>query len=261
MRIFLVAILFSISVLLIGTPAEAASVTGIVLLHGKTGMPSQLAKLSDALTADGYLVSTPEMCWSRKRIFDKPLPDCLAEVDAAVTQLKAKGAGRIVVGGMSQGGVATLDYASLHPDLAGVIAMAPAADPLTPSKYPELQESIAKARDLAGAGKGDEMTDFSDLASGKTVIVHATPNTFLSFHGSTSPIGMVRSMEDNVLPKISMPLLWVAGSEDATQKIAPDAFAAVPKNAHSRYATVDSNHEGTPNASVDIILDWLKSLP
>lgn len=260
MRVFFVAILFSISFLLIGTPAEAAGVTGIVLLHGKTGMPGQLAKLSDALTADGYLVSTPEMCWSKKRIFDKPLPGCLAEVDAAVLQLKAKGAGRVIVGGMSQGGVAILDYASLHPDLAGVIAMAPAADPLTPSKYPELQESIAKARDLAGAGKGDEITEFPDLASGKTVIAHATPNTFLSFHGATSPIGMVRSMEDSVLPRISIPLLWVAGSEDATQKIAPQAFASLPKNVHNRYVTVDSNHEGTPNASIDAVIAWLKTL-
>jgi dienelactone hydrolase len=75
MRVFFVAILVSISFVLIDTPAEAAGVTGIVLLHGKTGMPSQLAKLSDALTADGYLVSTPEMCWSKSASSTNP---CLA---------------------------------------------------------------------------------------------------------------------------------------------------------------------------------------
>jgi pimeloyl-ACP methyl ester carboxylesterase len=203
----------------------------------------------------------PELCWSKKRIFDKALPDCLAEVDAAVAHLKATGAGAVIIGGTSQGGVAALDYASNHPELKAVIAMAPAADPLTPSKYPALMQSLTQAQDFIAAGKGDVPMDMADLASGKIITVHATPHDFLSFHGATSPIGTVRGMEDTVFPKIAMPLLWVAGSSDATQKIGPQAFASVPKNARSRCVTVGADHGGTPDASVDAVLDWLKTLP
>ncbi len=73
-------------------PAYAAGQIGIVLLHGKTGMPGAMSNLAGSLTAAGYLVDTPEMCWSKKRIFDKSFSDCLLEVDAAVARLKAKGA-------------------------------------------------------------------------------------------------------------------------------------------------------------------------
>lgn len=240
--------------------ANADGKIGLVLLHGKTGMPGQMAKLSGALTSAGYLVATPEMCWSKKRIFDKNLTSCLAEIDTAIGVLKDKGAAKVVLGGTSQGGVAVLDYAATHPDLAGVIAMAPAADPLTPSKYPDLARSLATAQGLVAGGKGDTPAELQDLASGKTVIVHATPNDFLSFHGPGSPIGTVRGMEDGVLPKITVPLLWIAGSSDPTQKIGPQAFTYVQKNPRNRHVTVGADHGGTPDASAAAVLDWLKGL-
>jgi len=91
-------------------PAGAAASLGVVLLHGKTGTPEQMAKLAATLKDAGYAVSTPEMCWSKSRIFDKALPDCLKEVDAAVAGLKSGGASRIVIGGVSQGAIVAIDY-------------------------------------------------------------------------------------------------------------------------------------------------------
>src|SRR5512135_2987641 len=88
--------------LLSALPAFAGGPIGIVLLHSKTGMPGQMTNLASSLSAAGYLIETPEMCWSKKRIFDKSLSDCLLEVDAAVARLKAKGAGRVVIAGTSQ---------------------------------------------------------------------------------------------------------------------------------------------------------------
>lgn len=246
--------------LLTAMTAQADSKIGVVLLHGKTGMPGQLTKLSEALTTAGYVVATPEMCWSKTRIFDKNLQGCLAEIDAAINGLRHQGLAKIVLGGTSQGGVAVLDYAATHPDLAGVIALAPAADPLTPSKYPDLARGLQTARDLVSAGKGDIATDLPDLASGKTISVHATPNNYLSFHCASSPIGTVQGMMQNVLPQIRIPLLWIAGSSDPTQKIGPQAFASVPRNALSRYVQVAADHGGTPNASAAAVLDWLKAL-
>ena len=50
-----------------------ADTTGIVLMHGLQGSPNQVIdSLATALQGAGYLVETPEMCWSRRRIFDRP---------------------------------------------------------------------------------------------------------------------------------------------------------------------------------------------
>ena len=49
----------------------------------------------------GYLVDTPEMCWSRRRIYDRPFLDCLTEIDSAIGRLKGRGAGTIVSAGSS----------------------------------------------------------------------------------------------------------------------------------------------------------------
>ena len=89
--------------------AGATDATGVVLLHGRTGNtpppPSQMTKLASALTTAGYSVATPEMCWSKERIFDEAFTDCLRDVDAAIAKLRTGGATRIVVAGVSQGAI------------------------------------------------------------------------------------------------------------------------------------------------------------
>ena len=63
-------------------PACAQTI-GIVLMHGKTGSPNTVIdQLATALQSAGYLVDTPEMCWSRRRIYDRPFLDCLTEIDS-----------------------------------------------------------------------------------------------------------------------------------------------------------------------------------
>src|SRR5690242_4523838 len=94
------------------------------------------ARFEAALKAAGYLVQAPEMCWSRNRIYDARFPDCLRDIDAAIARLRAADARRIVVAGQSEGGNAALTYAASHPDLAGVIAMAPAGNPAMLARNP-----------------------------------------------------------------------------------------------------------------------------
>jgi hypothetical protein len=48
----------------LAAPASAQTI-GIVLMHGKTGSPDTVIdRLAIALQGAGYLVDTPEMCWS-----------------------------------------------------------------------------------------------------------------------------------------------------------------------------------------------------
>jgi pimeloyl-ACP methyl ester carboxylesterase len=250
-----------LSILLGFTEARAAGGIGIVLLHGKTGMPGQHATLAAALTAAGYAVETPKMCWSRDRIFDKPYTACMGEVDSAIAQLKSHGATAIVVGGTSQGAVVAIDYGATHGGLAGIIAMSPAADPVDPSKYPDFAAALEQARTLVKAGKGSEVTHLDDLVSGgKDISVRTTPDDYLSFHDPNLPIATIKNLTAQDLPNLKAPLLWVAGTKDPAQGNAAKAFQAAPENRLSRYVTVDAGHAGVPDVAAEPVIAWLKTL-
>jgi len=243
------------------TEARAAGGIGIVLLHGKTGMPGQHAKLAAALTAAGYAVEMPKMCWSRDRIFDKPYAACIGELDAAVARLRAGGATLIVVGGTSQGAVVAIDYGATHGGLNGIIAMSPAADPTDLSKYPNFAAAVDQARALAKAGKGNEVTDLDDIvAGGQYITVKSTPDAYLSFHDPQNPIATIRNLTAQDLPRLKAPLLWVAGTKDPSQANAAKTFQAAPENRQSRYVTVDAGHAGVPDVAGETVTAWLKTL-
>ena len=243
-------------------PAFAADTIGVLLLHGKTGVPGQMKPLAAALTAAGYVVGAPEMCWSKRRIYDHALPGCLADIDAAIGRLKGEGATKVVLGGTSFGAMAALAYAATHEGLAGVIAIVPASDPADPSGYPGLAAGIAEAKKLIAAGHGDVATQLSDIVTGDTAItVTATPNAYMSFHAPDSPVATVtRGLATIVMPKVAIPCLWVAATRDPSQQVAAATFAKLPRNARSQLAKVDADHAGAPDASGNAVTAWLATL-
>lgn len=261
----LLAILLCVAV---AAPAGAAEKIGIVLMHGKLGASlgsvhgrQQIGgRLVAALQDAGYLVATPEMCWSRRREFDLSYTDCFRDIDAAIAELKAKGATAIVVGGLSLGGNAAIGYGATHPGLLGVIGLAPADDPRSKASRPEIAAVIAQAQDLMAKGKGDEATWFDDINTGPrgtyTMKLHTTARIYLSFYGPDSQA----SIPDNTA-RLSAPLLWVAGDSDPTQKRGPAfAFDKAPPNPLNRYVTVAATHLETPDAAREAVLAWLSAL-
>ena len=248
-----------ISVLTAGCgAAQAADKLGIVLMHGLQGEPNAgpVKGFAASLDGAGYLLAQPEMCWSRTRVFDKSYLDCLAVVDIAIAKLRGQGATMIVIAGMSMGGNAALGYGGMHDGLKGVIALAPAPDPVQIERNPTIAAGIQKAKDLIDAGKGDAAIDFDSVNGGHPITVHCTPKVFLSFYGDDSPARLPVNVA-----RFKAPLLWVAGTSDPSQKSGPDfAFAKAPPNPLNRYVTVDSDHLGTPDAAKGAALAWLKDL-
>ena len=122
--------------------ASADDRLGIVLLHGKGGLPQQFTPMAASLASQGYLTEQPEMCWSRNRIYDRLYLDCLRDIDTAADRLKERGATAIVVLGMSLGGNAALAYGARHPGLKGVIALVPGHAPEFISRRPEIAASL-----------------------------------------------------------------------------------------------------------------------
>ena len=262
MRLFARLVLAAGLVALSAAGASAEGKIGVILMHGKTGMPGQMSKLATALTDAGYVVARPEMCWSKQRIYDHAFGDCLADVDAAIGRAKAKGATEIVVGGTSLGAMAALAYAATHKDIIGVIAIVPASDPVNPAPFPAFAASLTKAVALAKAGKGDAPAEFDDIVTGGVdLTVNVSPDVFLSFHGPDSPIATVlKQLAVTVLPKITVPVLWVAGTRDPSQSVAPQAFARLPRNKLSQLVKIDADHAGAPDVAADAVLPWLTKL-
>jgi len=243
-------------VLALAGPAMAADGIGIVLMHGKEGMPGSrnLSALTDSLTKAGLLVDRPEMCWSRQRIYDRTYSDCLKDIDAAVARLKGQGASVIVVAGQSLGANAAIAYGVSRKNVAGIIGMAPAHDPQRFGRRKSIAASLQQARALAAAGKANVATTFADINTGRDFSVKTTPAIYLSFFSTDGPAALRANTA-----RLQLPLLWIAGKADPTQDNARQIFATA-KNSKNRYQTVATDHFRTPDASAGVILSWLKQI-
>ena len=104
--------------------AQSLAWTGVVLMHGKTGLPgSLLTDLATALRKEGAIVVTPEMPWSRKRIYDASYDQALAQIGALAANLRKRGATKIVIAGQSLGANAAIGYGVRHGDIAAVVGI------------------------------------------------------------------------------------------------------------------------------------------
>jgi pimeloyl-ACP methyl ester carboxylesterase len=242
-------------------PAIAwADEIGVVLMHGKQGNPSQsqLSYLFQRIESAGVLLETPTMCWTQYRIYDRTLPDCLAEIDESIAKLKKRGATSIIVGGHSLGGLGALAYASFHKGLRGVIALAPGPSPRA-ANNPVVKAGMAEARSLIAAGQGDGFRTFRDINGGPygfvSINVRATPNIFVSFWDMS---GLADLAEDAA--KVTAPIFWASGTEDPGQLPREHGFGRAAANPLSRYVQVNADHMGTPGAAADAVAAWLKEL-
>jgi esterase/lipase len=235
--------------------AARGETLGVVMMHGKTAMPGQLAALDASVSDAGFLVERPQMCWSRTRIYDRPYLDCLKDADGAAAALKARGASAIVILGMSLGGNGALSFGARRPGLKGVIALAPASAPDQLARHPAIARSLAEARSLIAAGKSEEQRTFSDLNNGRELTVTTTPAIYVTFFGEDSPGVMTVNAQH-----LTAPLLMVSGTEDSTQGTIAGVFALAPSDPHNSRVMVRSDHVGTPAAATEAVVAWLKSL-
>lgn len=235
------------------TMSPAALPLGIVVMHGKKGSPGYLAATRSVLESRGYLVSTPELCWSERRQYDRAYPDCRAEIDGAVADLKRRGARSIVIAGHSLGGGAALAYGADREGLAGIIGWA-AGDAFWGP--PSLLPDIARAKALVAEGKGDALDDFADIRIAGNGRMRTTATHFLSFVAPPA----AETMPANAA-RLRAPLLLVAGTRDAiTLQYGTRAYAGAPKDALNRFVEVDADHNGTLLAGMPAVLEWLAGL-
>jgi pimeloyl-ACP methyl ester carboxylesterase len=243
------------------TPALAlAERIGIVLIHGKQGSPDarHLAYIAQQIEGAGFLLDRPTMCWSRTRIYDRTIVDCMTDIDASIARLKSRGATGIAIVGHSLGGLGALYYGSQHEGLKGVAALAPAPPPGF-VRRPDVANSVQRAQTLIAGDHGDEFQTFTDSNSGPrgatAIEVRATANVFLSFTEMRGPANLVN---DAVLQK--GPVLWVSGKRDSSQLPRESGFDRLPANPLNRYLLIDAGHIDTPDAAANAVVAWLQDV-
>ena len=76
--------------------------------------------------------------------------------------------------------------------------------------FPQISESVARARAMVAEGRGDERASFTDLNIRGPFSIETTAAIYLSFFDPTGPANIL----DNTT-RLREPLLWVAGTEDS----------------------------------------------
>jgi len=256
----LIAALSAVAALGLAAPAQSADLHGfgIVYLHGKGGWPGALdGGILSSLADEGALIATPEMPWSFHRKYGATYDQAMAEIDAVVAALKAKGATKIVVIGHSLGANAAIGYAARHPDLAAVVALAPGHLPEAEGLRSYTRDAIAQAKLLIAAGQGDVPQHFPDMAQGIPLPATATPSVYLSMFDPDGPAVIPK----NAAAMGPVPLLWVVGMLDPIDRRGPEyAFTAGAKNPKSKYIEIFAGHLTTPLLARKQVVEWINSL-
>src|SRR5215813_4402018 len=244
---------------LIAAPAEAAGLqgTGVVFLHGKGVWAGAFdGGIASALAAEGASVASPEMPWSLARMYGATYDEAMREIDAAVAELKGKGATRIVIIGHSLGANAAIGYAARRHGVAAVVALSPGHLPETAEMRAGTGAAIIDARAFLAAGDKSRHI-WPDRIQGIPTFATASPAVYLSMFDPDGPAVIPK----NAAALRGVPLLWVVGNADPIFARGRDyAFSRAPHNAKSRYIEVSAGHLTAPGAARSQVVEWLNSL-
>ena len=229
---------------------------GMVLMHGKGGSPSRyVSELASALEGKGYLVANLEMPWSQSREYDVEVSAAEAQVEEALSSLRARGAQKLFVAGHSQGGAFALHFAGGH-QVNGIICIAPGGNVDSQSFREKLGASVERARQLVAEGKGNEKARFEDFEGKKGLFpVITTPTTYLTWF---DPEGAMNTQRAARAANPGTPVLWIVAERDYPElkKDNIPLFKTLPRTPHTRLFEPASDHLGAPSASIDEIARW-----
>lgn len=244
--------------------ASAQQRIGVLMLHGKNPGNNQdpnFSPLKTTFEREGWVVSLPDMPWSRGRYLDGNWDKAMAEMAGHIKTLRDQGATKIVVIGHSLGVPAAMSHAARGGDASALVLLAPGHVPKNYYTVPALKvvrESVDEARALVAAGKGDSRERFSDINQGKQQNVITTAKDFLSYFDPASDAEM--SVTAPRVPA-GTPVLTVVGDADSMFTRARGYFAdQLPANPKSQYLEVKANHLTTPKVATDDMIKWIKTV-
>jgi carboxylesterase len=195
--------------------------TGVLLIHGFTGSPSEMRPMGQYLAAKGYTVVGPLLpghgtTW--QDLARRKWQEWTEAVEQAYQQLRGRCRQVFVCGG-SMGGLLTLHLGERHPEIAGIVPMAPALFTMDwrsglawAFKYFTQFKPYDPARD------GDDLTD-----------PEARERYLWSYRGTpAAALEQLNLLEKAVrrdLHKIAMPALILMSTRDQSVKPKSGAYA------------------------------------
>jgi carboxylesterase len=132
---------------------------GALVLHGFTGNCNSMRGVAEAFAAAGWAVELPLLPGhgtAMEDMLDTTWADWSAAAEAAYDDLAAR-LDRIVVVGLSMGGTLTTWLATRHPEIAGIVCINPAVEPLGATR--ELVDAALAGGDEVMPGIGSDIAD------------------------------------------------------------------------------------------------------
>ncbi|MGJ3258387.1 MAG: alpha/beta hydrolase [Rhodospirillales bacterium] len=248
-----------LAVLLPGRLALAADI-GVVVLHGKGGMPNGLVKpLAAYLEREGFAVANLEMPWSKHREYGASPEDGVAEIGAAFAAMKESGVTRIFVAGHSLGALFAAHYAAERP-VTGLVLIAPGGNVASDFWQKKVALSLAEADGMIEAGKGDEVGDFADFEGSKgDFTIRTTPRHYKAWFSTQSPLNQVRAYDR--LPS-GLPVLNVVPVNDYKGLLRGKhaRFRQLPPTPMLEMYEPDTDHKSAPDVAAEKIAAWIRAV-
>lgn len=184
----------------------------------------------------------------------------MEEVAASVKRLRDRGASKVVVGGHSMGAAAALIYGARHP-VDGLLLLAPGHHPQSNSLRDRFGASVARARELAAAGKGNDKEEFDDFDASQTppaFAITTTPRIYLSYF---DPNGIANTLVAAGKIPPTVPVLWVDGTNEnpGLKSYGQKVYGAIGSSA-SKHVEVTASHITVTRDSSAEVPAWLRSL-
>ena len=240
-------------------PSQAQPVPcGVVLLHGKWGMPqSPYLKTVVQKIEPVCQITLLEMPWSRLRMYDRPYTDALAQIQQAVTQLRQSGVSWVAVGGQSFGANASLAYMAQMGDVDAVLPMAAGHVPESFIQLPDIRRAVDEAQQKVDAGQGGAMVEMTDMNQGQRKPVKAPAAALWSYFNPQGWGNMALSAQSFRKP---VPVFWAIGTLDPLYPVgSAEIYRQLPVHPDSRYLVVRADHAHTPEVAADELVAWLRA--
>jgi carboxylesterase len=218
---------------------------GVVVIHGFTGNPSSMRSVAEAFVAAGYSVEMPRLPGHGTTLADMmstSWSDWSACVSAVYADLATR-VSNVVVVGLSMGGTLTAYLAARHPEIAGIVTINGALEPMNSDFRAMIQGMVeAGAAEIPGIG--------SDIAM-PGVVESAYSGTPLAALLSLADAG---AELDSMVPGIKCPCLVMYSPQDHVVAVTASPYFADKVGGPVELVTLDrSFHVATLDYDAELI--------
>lgn len=182
---------------------------GALVVHGFTGNPSSMREVAELLAGAGFDVELPRLAGHGTTVEEMTTTrwaDWSGDADAAYKLLTAR-CKKVVVVGLSMGGALTLWLAAQHPEIAGIVCINPAAQPVGDEMIAGIQSMIdggmetfdSIGSDIADPNVKESSYDATPLRPALSMFSEGIAPLAKRYPQITIPMLLINSVNDHVV--------------------------------------------------------------